>query len=359
MRLRDQVALTLPTLLLRLTLGLVFLWAGTGKLLGTISVAGDDAARLANIGIMPIAPVAPNDGPNDVLDDPEPSDEEEPAEEMVQPDEVPIETYFDNKREEDKAARLRLEILDAQRAEKLHAVQEQLLKELHEQNQRLNPDPPAEPELENDDQQVSLQSVQYSDKVYAGSDFPEFGEIKQVYAISLMITKAANPGLTEDSQPIDSTIPEMFGRGIWPKALAWAVAVTEIAAGVFLVLGFMTRLSAFSLLSVMVTAIWMTQVGPAMMQSSDAILGFIPRVNQPWSPGAYKDVFFQLSLGAMAASVMMMGSGAIGIDRLLFRPRVRDPYVHGDPKAEKPKRSKKAAPEASRGEFDRTPNHTP
>jgi len=339
MRLRDQVALTLPTLLLRLTLGLVFLWAGSGKLLGTISVAGDDAARLANIGIMPIAPV---DGPNHTLDDPEPSDSDDAAESPAI-----IERDIENTTPPADT--------DIPLDEQANDIIEQIQDQLGEPTAPI--EVPAEPEIEN--QQVSLQSVQYSDKVYAGSDFPEFGEIKQVYAISLMITKAANPGLTEDSQPIDSTIPEMFGRGVWPKALAWAVAVTEIAAGVFLVLGFMTRISAFSLLTVMLTAIWMTQVGPAVMQSSDAILGFIPRVEQPWNPGAYKDVFFQLSLGAMAASVMMMGSGAIGIDRLLFRPRVRDPYVHGDPKAEKPKRNKNAAPEANRGEFDRTPNHTP
>ncbi len=325
MRLRDQVALTLPTLLLRLTLGLIFLWAGTGKLLGTISVAGDDAARLANIGIMPMAPI---DGPDHMLDDPEPTDSDDATPSAGT--DIP---------------------LDEQANDIIEQIQEQLGE----------PTPASEqstlPEL--DDQQVSLQSVQYTDKVYAGSDFPEFGEIRQVYSISLLITKAANPGLTEDSQPIDPTIPEMFGRGIWPKALAWAVAVTEVAAGVLLVLGFMTRISAFSLMTVMLTAIWMTQIGPAALQSSDAILGFIERVEQPWSPGAYKNLFFQLSLAVMSGSVMMMGSGAIGIDRLLFQPRVRDPYVHGDPKAEKPKRGKNAAPEASRGEFDRTPNHTP
>ena len=58
MRLRDQVALTLPTFFLRLILGITFLWAGTGKLMGTYTVTGDDAARLANIGVMPISAAA-------------------------------------------------------------------------------------------------------------------------------------------------------------------------------------------------------------------------------------------------------------------------------------------------------------
>ena len=51
MRLRDSIALTLPSFLLRLVLGVTFIWAGTGKLIGTMQVSGDDAARLANLGV--------------------------------------------------------------------------------------------------------------------------------------------------------------------------------------------------------------------------------------------------------------------------------------------------------------------
>jgi len=50
MRCRDHVALTLPSLLLRLVLGITFLWAGAGKIIGTTTVEGDNAARLANLG---------------------------------------------------------------------------------------------------------------------------------------------------------------------------------------------------------------------------------------------------------------------------------------------------------------------
>ena len=51
MRCRDHIALTLPSFLLRLALAITFLWAGTGKLLGTSTVQGDNAARLANLGV--------------------------------------------------------------------------------------------------------------------------------------------------------------------------------------------------------------------------------------------------------------------------------------------------------------------
>ena len=58
MRLRDHIALTLPSFLLRLVLAITFLLAGTGKLIGTTKDSGDAAARLAKLGV-PFLPDAP------------------------------------------------------------------------------------------------------------------------------------------------------------------------------------------------------------------------------------------------------------------------------------------------------------
>lgn len=55
------LALHVTPLFLRLALGLVFLYAGWGKLLETMPVSGADAAMLANAGLMsPAARVAPS-----------------------------------------------------------------------------------------------------------------------------------------------------------------------------------------------------------------------------------------------------------------------------------------------------------
>ena len=151
-------------------------------------------------------------------------------------------------------------------------------------------------------------------------------------------------------------MPTVIGTGSWPKILAWVAVITELVAGGLLILGFLTRLSALSIFCVMLVAMWMTQFGPAAIQSNDAILGFIPNAADVWSPMAYMALFWQLAIAAMAGSVFFLGSGAIGLDRLMFKPKVRDPYEHGDPKAAKSVQTQTAG---DRSEFDRTPNPTP
>jgi uncharacterized membrane protein YphA (DoxX/SURF4 family) len=338
MRLRDQVALTLPSFFLRLVLGITFLWAGTGKLMGTYLVTGDDAARLANIGVMPITPAPPPltqpEVPVEQVDElTNPLVEDSADAPETTPDETPSETQEENQEEpqpevdgSDTEADQTNEVLGLTQSDSL-------TRQTHQWT-----------------------NAQYSGSSYAGSDFPDPVEVKRAYSIALMISKGADPGLTPDSSPINPILPSMLGSKPWPKILAWAAAITELVAGIFLVLGLFTRLSAVGTFSVMLVAMWMTQIGPAAIQSSDAILGFIPRVTDPWSPAAYSAVLWQLAIAAMSVAVFFLGSGPLGVDRLIFKPRHRDPYLHGDPKAAKPQTTQSAP---DRSEFDRTPNPTP
>src|SRR5262249_18286442 len=55
-RLRDRVGLNVPPLFLRLTLGVVFIWAGLGKISQSFEVTGNDAAILANMGAIDSVP---------------------------------------------------------------------------------------------------------------------------------------------------------------------------------------------------------------------------------------------------------------------------------------------------------------
>jgi uncharacterized membrane protein YphA (DoxX/SURF4 family) len=50
MRLRDKLALSVAPILLRVLLGLVFLWVGLGKVVDRIPVSGDDAVILTQLG---------------------------------------------------------------------------------------------------------------------------------------------------------------------------------------------------------------------------------------------------------------------------------------------------------------------
>ncbi len=335
MRLRDQVALTLPSFFLRLILGITFLWAGTGKLVGTYSVVGDDAARLANIGIMPTTPptvTIPEKTPQPT-ESSESSESTEPA--PAEPT-TPADPASD---------------LDEQANDIIEMIEDQL-----ESSNAPTDEPEANDQA--DEQKVRFQSVQYAGTTYSASDFPEPMQVKGLYSIALMISKAADPGLTADSNPINPIMPAALASKPWPKLMAWAVAITELVAGAFLLLGFLTRLSALGTLSIMLVALWMTQFGPAVIQSNNAFFGFIPFADNPWAPGAYTHLFWQLALLAMSGAVFFLGSGAIGLDRLIFRPSPRDPYFHGDPKAIKVK-ADQSSPPINRSEFDRTPNPTP
>lgn len=359
MRLRDSIALTLPSFFLRLVLGITFIWAGTGKLMGTMQVSGDDAARLANLGInldtIEAAP-APIETDTDELIEPLPQDPPEttdPAPENPDTQDPDLE--------------------DPNLQNQASEIIERLNNAVDNPPENTTPPPAEDPEQPASDdptesgtigraitQGTRWTRVQNTTADRSASDFPEPVECQRVYSIALMLSKAADPGLTPDSQPITPIMPAKLANRPWPKVLAWCAAITELVAGGFLILGLLTRLSALSTFFVMLVAMWMTQFGPAALHTNDAILGFIPRADDLFSPAAYGQLLWQLALATMSLAVVFLGSGAIGLDRLFFSPHSRDPYLHGDPKAA-PKGPRKAPMNpatAQRSEFDRSPGES-
>lgn len=122
--------------------------------------------------------------------------------------------------------------------------------------------------------------------------------------------------------------PPELGQGPWPVRLAWAASITELLAGFFLLIGFMSRLSGLAIAGVMATALWLTHVGPAV-QSGNAALGFLPSGRDWHDPAAWTAMGWQLALLAMGLSVLFSGSGMLAVDRVLFGPpggRLRDEF---------------------------------
>jgi uncharacterized membrane protein YphA (DoxX/SURF4 family) len=348
MRVRDSIALTLPSFFLRLVLGATFLWAGSGKLLGTMSVSGDDAARLANLGV-PLTPFVAETPANT-------PDPEEPISPLPS-NEPTLDPQSETESELEQQANDIIEQLEQRVEDAADDAQSELPDEQPAS-------PPAELPTEEPTESNSLGTlyngqhyvftrVQNTNSDRTASDYPEPMQCQRVYSIALMISKAADPGLTADSQPITPIMPTKLASNPWPKVLAWCAAITEIIAGAFLVLGLLTRISALSTFFVMLVAMWMTQIGPAALHSSDALLGFIPN-NQPWyDPSSYASLLWQVALASMSLAVVFLGSGAIGLDRVFFSQTSRDPYLHGDPKAKKHGSDPAAA---QRTEFDRSPS---
>lgn len=335
MRCREHIALTLPSFLLRLVLAITFLWAGTGKIIGTTTVQGDNAARLANLGVTFLADPPP--------EQPETQTPSEPQSPLPDTEVTPP----------DKSAPSAEDLLD--QAEDL----------LTDPDSETDSDSSTSPVVDVNTQiPYTLHTVVQSATPAVGSDYPDPVRIKRVHGLALRIDLSTNPGLTEDSQPVTPLLPQWMGKGKMPVISAWATAITELAAGVFLLIGFLTRLSAFSLMTVMLVALWSTNIGPAMLHDSNAILGFIPNAADVWNPDSYSKLLWQFALVIMTLSVALLGAGPLSIDRLLFRPGKRDPYVTGGSgsnanntnKAKPVKhRPDPSAPAQDRSSFDRTP----
>lgn len=145
--------------------------------------------------------------------------------------------------------------------------------------------------------------------------------VRQMYGIALGVHAAANPQPRTDGSSPMALLPAEMGKSPWPVRLAWAASLTELIAGAFILLGLLTRLSAFSIAIVMLTAMWLTQIGPAM-QSGNTIAFFLPAY-PAFDGEKWTTLLFQFSLFGSAMALTCLGSGAFAFDRALFNAGLR------------------------------------
>ncbi|MCK6477574.1 MAG: DoxX family membrane protein [Phycisphaerales bacterium] len=272
---RIVMAVLVSPVFLRLLLAVTFIWAGLGKVMQKMEFSGDDARRLAEWGVV----AAPATDARPSTDPPATA----PAKDATTPpsDSTPG----------DPAA------------------------------------PAAEPNPA-DAPAASTPPATADAKVE-----PAVGPVKvyPLYGIALAIDHAATPGPNPDGSPGMALVPAKAADGKTPIILAWAATITELAAGVFVLIGFLTRLSAFSLACVMAVAMWLTQIGPAIA-SGAAKLGFLPNLPSAFDPG-YQTLLLQFILLCASLSLMFAGAGMLSLDRLLFH---RSPTVVTRPVAVTP-----------------------
>ncbi|MGP1273625.1 MAG: DoxX family membrane protein [Phycisphaerales bacterium] len=139
-------------------------------------------------------------------------------------------------------------------------------------------------------------------------------EVRGVYRIALLIHASASPA--DGARPL---WPPALAQGSWPVILAWAAAVSELVFGGAVLLGFFARLSALPLAGTMGVAMWLTQIGPAV-QSGNAFLGVLPGGVFDLGPGgyAYTMILWQFALLMASLSLLLTGPGAVSVDRMLF-----------------------------------------
>lgn len=304
MSLRQNLACHVTPLILRLALGVTFLWAGLGKVMerfpvedrrtaeALVEAGALDADRARLRGLIP--PAAEQESPieRETPADPAPPASQDPEEDPGEDEGAP-ETPADATPPADGAG--------------------------------AGPNAAAE---------HPAHFPAYS--IRLASDPDDTIELLRVYGLStLFVSISETREVTEDDlarynlseerkaelagkQQRFPLVPEALGNRPWPVTLAWAATITEIVAGVFLLIGFITRFSALGVAGVMLGAIWMTELGPAI-QAGATMLGFLPAY-EVFSPDAWKTLLWQFALLMMALGVAFSGAGALSLDRVLFGP---------------------------------------
>jgi uncharacterized membrane protein YphA (DoxX/SURF4 family) len=152
---------------------------------------------------------------------------------------------------------------------------------------------------------------------------------RNLMGIALMIKNASVPVTRADGTTGIALVPAKAAEGQMPMYLAWAAAITELAAGVLVLIGLFTRLCALSLASVMAVAMWLTQIGPAVA-AGGAVLGFLPP-HAPFDIPAWQPLMWQFSLLGASLALLFTGAGFMSLDGMLFTRRttvvVRRPAV--------------------------------
>lgn len=325
MRKRDTLALAMPPLLLRIMLGAVFLWAGLGKVMSTDTVDANSAAVLANLGVVKPGAAAPADPNTPATPLPTTQPSHTPGEKSPSaspPDSAPPSTPPSTP-------------------------------------PSAPPSPPAgeKPESKptgggsvrageslsgfNNEPRFVLASFQHDSAsggttsqpsgaantgpiVYTAKDFPNGATTRRVNMLALGIYTAANPAPNADGSTAKAIWPKALGNGRKPVYLGWAVTLTEVAAGAFVLVGLLTRLSSFGIICIMLGAMWLTQIGPAIASGKNH-LGFLP----PHSAFSHEWMTFmvQFILLFAAAALMFAGPGLLALDNAFFsRPKKHDDH---------------------------------
>jgi uncharacterized membrane protein YphA (DoxX/SURF4 family) len=147
-------------------------------------------------------------------------------------------------------------------------------------------------------------------RLKTAEDFSEPVPCRAMWMIALSIHKAAHP-----VGPAKPMWPVAIGEGLWPKVWAMAVYISEIGGGFLVLVGMFTRIGACGIAGVVLGAIWLTQIGPAW-QMGTGLGGILPA--KDWlDVKSCQTLLWQVSLLAMAAALMLMGSGAMAIDRAM------------------------------------------
>lgn len=321
MSFRTTLALNVAPLCLRLALAGTFIWAGVSKVAYRTEVSDPgDIAQLVEWNIVPPQSAAvPAPQP-----DPQPDAPDTSVPEIEEPETQP-ETQPEIQPEIDPEA-----IPPVDDPETLDDAIDDLKDQIEDLAPAgdLPPEDPAASESDEGDEDAAEDDEEVSPVEDGSTALPvafraqtdmESVEVKRVMGLALMIHHAANPGVDDEGKALQPLWPSALANGTMPVVFAWVAAILELVCGAAMLIGFFTRLAALPLAGTMLTAMWLTQIGPAI-QSGDAIFGFLPTGMFEMGPGGYvyTVILWQFALLMSALAMFLIGPGALSIDRLIF-----------------------------------------
>jgi uncharacterized membrane protein YphA (DoxX/SURF4 family) len=159
-------------------------------------------------------------------------------------------------------------------------------------------------------------------RVISIEDFPDLVPARRVYGLALRIHASAWPEPMEGGAKVRPIWPPEFATGQLPVFLAWAVAAAEIGGGAFMLVGLLTRLAALGVGCVMLGALWLDQIGPAV-QAGQTMLGFLPQYDV-FNPAEWQKLWLQFALLMSALALAFLGPGRASMDALLTGGRGDD-----------------------------------
>ncbi len=256
MGLRQTAGLRLAPVLFRLALGVTFIWAGHGKVLTKSAYSPDDLAALANMGVSAAVAAA------------------RPSAETATPPAAPSTTPPKSS----------------------------------------DPDAPLpEPAKPSSSALASTSSV--AGRRFTPAEFDANVNLAGLYRVALLLrSSAADPAEREDGSRPMRLWPKTLGESAWPARLAWAVALTELIAGSLVLVGFMAQFAALGLVGVMLGALWLATIGPAI-NAPKQFLFLLPELSafQAWQSFA-----LQMCALACAFGVACIGAGWLSVDSFVF-----------------------------------------
>lgn len=150
--------------------------------------------------------------------------------------------------------------------------------------------------------------------LYRAADFEKPAMLSRTHFIGLALHSAANPA--DGGRRL---LPAGLVNRPWGKALAHGASITEFVGGILILIGLLSRLAAMGLAVVMGMAIWLTTIGPSL-GAPKALLGFLPPLGD-FQSDAWFSFTLQLCLFCAALAVFFSGPGSVSFDGLLLGRR--------------------------------------